>query len=166
MSPSRPHRTLALAVLAILAAIGWQALEPLLRPAVSGRAVAIDGDSLRLDGRELRLEGIDAPELAQGCEADSRPVACGREARAALAALLAGGEIACRLGREDRYGRPLARCTRDGRDIAAAMVERGLALAYGDYETQELAARQARRGLWAGSFERPEDWRRRHPRGP
>jgi hypothetical protein len=33
-------------------------------------------------------------------------------------------------------------------------------VAYGRYDEAEQKARQARRGLWAGDFERPQDWRR------
>ena len=39
----------------------------------------------------------------------------------------------------------------------------GLAQATHDRDEEEQA-RQARRGLWALSFERPEAWRRQHPR--
>jgi endonuclease YncB( thermonuclease family) len=33
----------------------------------------------------------------------------------------------------------------------------------GRYASAEREARQARRGLWAGSFEQPAEWRRAHP---
>ena len=65
----------------------------------------------------------------------------------------------------DRYGRDLAACAVDSRDINAELVRDGSALAYGKYEAEEAQAKGARRGLWAGTFERPSDWRRRHPRG-
>jgi endonuclease YncB( thermonuclease family) len=32
-----------------------------------------------------------------------------------------------------------------------------------DYEADERAAREARRGLWAGVFDTPASWRRQHP---
>jgi endonuclease YncB( thermonuclease family) len=41
-----------------------------------------------------------------------------------------------------------------------------MAVAYGDYHGEEQEARLARRGLWAGGFEPPADWRRRNPREP
>lgn len=131
---------------------------------VTGEAVVIDGDSLRLDGRELRLDGVDAPELQQTCERNGRSYACGRLARRALGSWLARGKLVCRVAGADRYGRDLALCAVDGEDVNAALVREGVAVAYGRYEREEAAARTDRRGLWAGSFEPPADWRRRHPR--
>ncbi|MGE0487226.1 MAG: thermonuclease family protein [Gammaproteobacteria bacterium] len=128
-----------------------------------GRARAIDGDSLRLGDEEIRLQGIDAPEGRQVCTRDGREWACGRAAAQALAELIDGGDLRCSFDDRDAYGRALAICTRDGTDLNAAMVERGLALAYRHYSeryaTEEDAARRARRGLWAGEFEPPWRWR-------
>jgi endonuclease YncB( thermonuclease family) len=152
---------LALAGLALLAILvpRWAA------PALTGGAIAIDGDSLRLNDRELRLAGIDAPELHQKCERNGQAYPCGREALSALVVKLRQGQLSCRVIDVDRYGRDVAQCTLDGRDLNADLVREGVALAYGHYEAQEAEARSARRGLWAGTFERPADWRRRHPRG-
>ena len=44
------------------------------------------------------------------------------------------------------------------------MVETGQAVAYGDHEDLEQSARAARRGIWAGDFERPQAWRQRQGR--
>jgi endonuclease YncB( thermonuclease family) len=60
----------------------------------------------------------------------------------------------------------LATCRAGDADIATAMVASGWALAFagpaGDrLRGAERRARDARAGLWAGGFERPEDWRRR-----
>jgi endonuclease YncB( thermonuclease family) len=49
------------------------------------------------------------------------------------------------------------------------MVRSGWAIAWPgrDYQHEEEQARAARRGLWQGAFQRPEDWRRnRHKTGP
>ncbi len=125
----------------------------------------IDGDSLRLNGQELRLQGIDAPELHQSCtDKNGSPVGCGRQARQALIGLAGQGPVSCDIGKTDRYGRGLARCRANGLDLNAAMVEAGQAVSYGDYRRQEEQARAAGRGLWALDFERPETWRRAHPR--
>lgn len=139
---------------------------PRLRPdpTLAGRAAVIDGDSLYLQGRELRLAGIDAPELHQSCERGGRPYECGRVARDVLVAKLAAGGLVCRLSGTDRYGRALAFCALGTRDLNAALVREGAALAYGRYDAEEAAARAERAGVWAGHFERPADWRRRHPR--
>ena len=132
---------------------------------LSGHATVIDGDSLRLNGRELRLEGIDAPELRQSCtDRAGQIVGCGQQARQALARLAGQGPLSCEIGKSDRYGRGLARCRQDGVDINAAMVAAGHAVAYGAFRREEDAARAAGRGLWALNFDRPEAWRRAHPR--
>ncbi|MBN9441158.1 thermonuclease family protein [Bosea sp. (in: a-proteobacteria)] len=156
----------ALGILGFLALAG-AILQYRLGPAreLIGPARAIDGDSIRLLGEELRLEGLDAPEYRQACtDAAGRSVACGREARRALQALLARGLTTCEIGKADRYGRGLARCRQGDEDINATMVRTGQAVSYGAYRREEAEARAAGRGLWALRFEQPEAWRRGHPR--
>ena len=66
----------------------------------------------------------------------------------------------------DRYSRIVAICTVGGRDLNAAMVRAGLALAYRqfstDYVDEEEAAKREGRGLWASEFTAPWSWRRGH----
>lgn len=139
-------------------------LEP---PATTSRTVrVIDGDTLEMAGRRVRLRGMDAPEIAQTCLRAGAVVRCGEEAREALAGLVRDREVACRASGLDRYGRELAVCRAGAIDIGGALVRRGLAVAYGGYQAEERAARAERVGLWAGSFERPADYRKLHPRGP
>lgn len=129
---------------------------------ISGRARLVDGDSFHLGAHEVRLEGIDAPEGPQTCIRNGRSWPCGEDARSELARLIGGREIACRARKRDQHRRLLATCTAGGRDLNAAMVEQGFAVAYGRYEREEKAAAAARRGLWSGEFERPREWRRLH----
>lgn len=149
----------AVAVLAALALavdrVRFGAVE-----AIEGYARVSDGDSLVINGLRIRLEGIDAPELQQTCIRNGADYPCGQLARDALAAMVASRVVACESGGQDRYGRMLARCEAGGQDIAAAMVAQGWAVAYGGHEAAEAGARRAGRGIWAGSFERPQDWRR------
>jgi endonuclease YncB( thermonuclease family) len=169
---TRPFPILqALVALAALAAL--MAVAVILEwrigggPEISGFAEAIDGDSLRLSGHEMRLKGLDAPEIAQDCQAkDGRMLPCGRTARRALSQVLAGGPVTCTIAGQDRYSRDLVTCTRAGRDIGADLVRDGLAVSFGAYEAEEREAKAAGRGLWATRFERPADWRRAHPREP
>ncbi len=125
----------------------------------------IDGDGLRIEGRSIRLWGIDAPELDQTCEQNGRATPCGEDARLLLGALAQGGEITCETKDKDRYGRTVARCFADGLDLAGAMVRQGNALDWprysdGFYSGEEAEARAQRRGMWAGQFTAPWDWRR------
>ena len=129
---------------------------------------AIDGDSLRSGSQDIRILGIDAPELFQTCsDRSGREWDCGREANARLKALVTSGPVHCAYGSRDRYGRPLARCSAGPvNDIGEAMVREGFAIDFmqGGYKAAEAEARAAKRGIWAGKFERPQDYRRRHPR--
>jgi endonuclease YncB( thermonuclease family) len=131
---------------------------------LTGAAEAIDGDSVRLNGEDLRLSGIDAPELFQTCHVSGRETPCGREARTALRKLLTSGLATCTGHERDRYGRLLVVCRIRGINVNAAMVRDGQAVAFGAYQAEESDAKAAYRGLWAGEFERPRDWRARHPR--
>lgn len=129
---------------------------------VEGAAIVNDGDSITLGAERIRLRGIDAPEYAQFCRRNGADYACGREARNALVRLVVGNAVGCTGWRRDRYGRLLADCKAGGRDLNRAQVEAGWAVAYGDFQTEEAAARAGRRGIWAGSFDQPQEWRRRH----
>lgn len=137
---------------------------------LAGRARVVDGDSLDVAGERIRLYGIDAPEYRQSCnDLAGRPYACGRDASRALAALIAGRQVACTRVDHDRYGRDVAICMVDGRDLGEVMVRAGHAVDYaqhsrGRYAAAEREARAAKRGMWAGSFEDPAAWRRRNPR--
>ncbi len=129
-----------------------------------GRPTVVDGDTLDLAGRRVRLSGIDAPELGQSCRArNGRPYRCGRQAAEVLADRLRMATLHCTETGTDRHGRILAVCRANGEDIGAWMVGRGWALAYrrysGAYVAEEAQARTARRGVWQGSIESPEDWR-------
>jgi endonuclease YncB( thermonuclease family) len=150
---------LSLAI-ALAAALGaWWAVQPAGR-AVTGVAQVTDGDSLRVNGVEIRLKGIDAPELRQTCEREGLPYRCGQEARSVLLRRLSESEITCRIEGRDRYRRALATCSLDGDDIGAWLVEQGWAVGYRDYEREEARARSRSVGLWAGTFQRPVEWRR------
>ena len=153
----------SLVLLAVLA-FAAHGLRSWNRSTLAGAATVVDGDSLRVGGVMIRLKGVDAPELHQTCEREGRPYRCGEEARRALAHLAERDGLSCEIEGKDRYDRSLARCAAAGVDLGSAMVEGGHAVAYGDYRREEAAARAARRGLWAGSFERPQEWRREHPR--
>jgi endonuclease YncB( thermonuclease family) len=158
-------RSIANAVVIVLAAgLAWLGLQKPWLPGAEGRFTAIDGDSLRQGAQEYRLHAIDAPELHQDCrDAAGAAYPCGREAREALRALIANQPLACAVSDTDRYGRLVATCRAGGRDINGEMVRQGWAIAYRrhgrTYVGAEDEARAARRGIWQGTFQAPEDWR-------
>lgn len=125
----------------------------------SGAFHAADGDSLTIGGERMRLKGIDAPELVQSCQRGGKSWACGREARDALQRLVSNAATQCGGTERDQYQRLLVICRSGTLDINGEMVRTGYALSYGDYRSEEDEARGARSGLWAGTFERPRDFR-------
>ncbi len=160
---------LPLFVVLAVALLGFAALE-LTRDGgstLAGHAEAVDGDTLKLGRARIRLVGLDAPEAEQTCsDASGRDWPCGLSAKAFVAGALHGGEIACAARGRDAYGRLLASCTIDGRDLGAEIVSEGWAVADLPYAPQEGAARLARRGIWSGTFVPPAEWRRTHGAAP
>ncbi len=124
----------------------------------------LDGDSLEVAGERIRLHGIDAPERRQLCRLDGKPWQCGKDAANILADFINNRSVTCEdLGR-DRYKRIIARCTVAGEDLGQWMVAQGWAVAYYlfsyEYSRAEHRAESARRGIWAGEFVKPWEWRR------
>lgn len=137
--------------------------------AITGHARVVDGDSLIIGASRIRLFGIDAPEGRQDCrDAQGKNYRCGETAKRALAGLIGGRTVTCTpVGAS--HDRSVAVCTVEGRDLSEAMVRGGHAVelrqhSRGRYSAAEREARDARRGLWAGTFERPSQWRQGHPR--
>jgi len=127
-------------------------------------ARVIDGDTIDISGQRIRLHGIDTPEAKQTCQREGATWLCGAAATKALRKLIGGARITCIRRDKDRYGRVVAVCHANGLNLNAAMVQSGMALAYrkysDDYTGQEMSAKAGRRGLWAGQFIPPWEWRR------
>jgi endonuclease YncB( thermonuclease family) len=133
-----------------------------------GRARVLDGDSLEISGARIRLQGIDAPEWKQTCvDPKGQAWPCGQAAARELQSHIGGRELTCARHGVDRYNRILATCSApDGSDVNAWIVRQGWALASGDagsYRSEQHEAEAAKRGIWAGTFLSPREWRRRHP---
>lgn len=130
-----------------------------------------DGDSFKLGSQRYRLSGIDAPELHQHCTYPSGETwPCGVRARSELRRIIGTYPVTCKAISTDRFGRILASCRAGGRDLAEEMVRAGYATSsarfgfFNPYERAEAQARADKRGLWAGTFEMPLEWRRSNPR--
>jgi endonuclease YncB( thermonuclease family) len=132
---------------------------------ITGRASVVDGDTIEIHGTRIRLWGIDAPESSQLCRGDdSLQYRCGAKAANALDAFLAFRPVTCIPTNLDQYGRTVAVCSVGGADIGAWLVSNGLALDWpryskSKYELAQRGAKEAARGIWAGSFTAPWAYR-------
>lgn len=132
-----------------------------------GQARAVDGDTLVVGDSYVRLHGIDAIESGQQCVRAGQPWACGQEAEAFLAGLVTGTTVQCKHRDRDSYGRDVATCRVNGRDLSQLLVDAGYAVAlrqYSDaYVSAEERARSSEVGIWASEFQNPADYRAEHP---
>ena len=132
--------------------------------AVRGHAHVIDGDTISIGETRVRLEGIDAPESGQTCRRKwigSWP--CGAVATEALTRFVENRTVSCEPRGLDKYGRTLAVCFVDGRDINAQMVRQGHAWAFvrysQSYVNEEALAKAESLGIWQGESQAPWDYR-------
>lgn len=130
----------------------------------SGPVRVIDADTWDVGGERVRLFGIDAPEQDQICQkADGHRWACGQWASTQVRLRYSGQRARCTRVDTDRYGRTVARCTVNGRDVGRDVVTDGVALAYrrysNDYVGDEKAAALAGRGMHAAQFQPPAEFR-------
>lgn len=135
---------------------------------IKGIGAAKEGDLVTVKGQEFRLFGIDAPDKGQTCvNVRGQNYDCFALATQILSLLINGMNIECTpRGESPAAGPKLAICrAENGDDLAYAMVERGMALAYRplsfDYVSIEARAISFRRGLWGGRVEPPWLWRSR-----
>ena len=165
MKPSELIRPLQLTMLVAACIASY---SPAWAGEIEGGAKPVDGDSFNI---EIRIHGIDAPETRQTCkDAKGDDYPCGERANEAMEKLLGGNTVDCeKVDQDTKYGRPVAICIADGVDVGAAMVDQGLAVAYREfsdkYVPNENRAKAAKRGLWAGTFEMPWDYRKRMRNG-
>ena len=94
--------------------------ETVNQEVISGRCHVIDGDTIVIGKQHIRFAGVDAPEL-------NKPY--GKQAKWALVELCKGQNVTAYLTSETSYDRVVAKCfLDDGRDLAAEMVKKELAL--------------------------------------
>lgn len=136
---------------------------PAAAQSFSGPATAVDGDTLRMGDERIRLFGIDAPESLQTCDRKGAKWACGADAKALLADMVAGRIVECIARDRDDYGRIVATCRTGASDLSGVMVREGLALAlprFTDaYVDAEARAKSLGMALWSSTFQSPADYR-------
>ncbi len=137
---------------------------PLAAQEVTGTLRVVDGDTFDVGTTRVRLHGIDAPERDQPCTTmDGQNWACGDWVTRQVTDLYQGAQARCQPLDKDRYGRIVARCFVQSRDIGREMVAQGLAYAYrkysNDYDLEEKAAFVADRGIHGYSLQSPARYR-------
>jgi endonuclease YncB( thermonuclease family) len=135
---------------------------------ITGIAKVREGDQILVGTSKIRLGGIDAPSVDQLCLNNTgERWTCGAAARDELIKHADNKNWTCHVRQAaDRRGRIVARCEVDGEDIQKWLVKSGWALSYvrfsHDYDEDEKAAREAKAGMWQGTFIAPWDWRIRN----
>ena len=140
---------------------------------LTGGAQVENAGLIEIRDVSVHLYGVDAPLEEQRCLLNGLDYACGLLARAHLMELIAGQNQVCRTERNKDDGNIYGLCGQagpGGRDMADGatslnemMIEDGWAVAARgaprDYVRLEAAARGNKRGMWAGQFVRPAEWR-------
>ena len=138
----------------------------------------IDGDSLEINNNKIRLFGIDAPEIKQICKKPylvisflvslsfQKKYECGLLATNQLKKLIDNKTVKCISENKDRYNRYLSICYLKNKDINSWLVKNGYAIAYRRYSKkyvlEEQYAEKNKLGIWQGTFQNPEEWRKKN----
>ena len=141
---------------------------------ISGIAKVVDGDTIKIENKKIRLFGIDAPEKKQKCQKPwltisfvtfNKDYPCGEISTLKLKNQINGEFITCKYTNKDRYKRFIAECFKGNTNINRWLVRNGYAVVYKKYSKKYLAAenlaKSEKLGLWAGSFKKPWEWRKR-----
>ena len=132
----------------------------------------IDGDTIKIGKEKIRLFGIDAPEIKQLCKnKNNNHYACGEKSKNFLSTLINSTDkkIYCYYSERDRYNRIIGECFIKANsliNINQKMVSQGHAIAYLKYSKKylkdESSAKTNKLGIWEGTFDLPEAWRKKN----
>ena len=141
---------------------------------ISGNAQIIDGDTIKINSKKIRLHGIDAPELNQMCKKPyltiifftfTKDYPCGKISTQKLQKKINNKVITCKILDVDRYKRFIGECYKRNLNLNSWLVSNGYAVAYRKYSkkyiSNEINAKNEKKGLWQGKFEMPWDFRRK-----
>ena len=142
-------------------------INPFDYPYVKGYARVVTASTLRINGLNIKMYGVDAPDITQTCANHyGQGYYCGREARNWLQDWIENKEVTCHiLGKvENNWATGACFVDNNKYDVGAVVVNAGWAVAYTKntniYVGYENQARNNNRGLWAGTFYKPWDWRK------
>ena len=141
---------------------------------ISGNAQIIDGDTIKINSKKIRLHGIDAPELKQMCKKPyltiifftfTKDYPCGKISTQKLQKKINNKVITCKILDIDRYKRLIGECYKRNLNLNSWLVSNGYAVAYRKYSkkyiSNEINAKNEKKGIWQGKFEMPWEFRRK-----
>ena len=141
---------------------------------ISGNAQIIDGDTIKINSKKIRLHGIDAPEFMQKCKKPyltiifftfTKDYPCGKISTQKLQKKINNKVITCKILDIDRYKRLIGECYKRNLNLNSWLVSNGYAVAYRKYSkkyiSNEINAKNEKKGIWQGKFEMPWDFRRK-----
>ena len=141
---------------------------------ISGNAQIIDGDTIKINSKKIRLYGIDAPESKQMCKKPyltiifftfTKDYPCGKISTQKLQKKINNKVITCKILDVDKYKRLIGECYKRNLNLNSWLVSNGYAVAYRKYSkkyiSNEINAKNEKKGLWQGKFEMPWDFRRK-----
>ena len=142
---------------------------------VTGYAKVTDGDTIKIDTFKIRLDGIDAPEKKQKCKRPYLTIfmftfyedySCGQKSTEALIKKINDQKITCKIFDVDYFKRLIGECYKRKTNLNAWLVSNGHAVAFRKYSkkyvSQELQAKENKKGMWQGKFEYPWDYRKKN----
>jgi len=119
---------------------------------ISSYAFVNDDGSLRIRGRTIHLYGIHVPSSESVCRPQGRPLTCATRAALALDFKIGPSFVRCDIQNKNSDGSLTGVCRAEGVDLAAYLLERGLAAALPeappDYQILERIARHRGVGIW------------------
>tara|TARA_Y100000591_G_scaffold228020_1_gene199038 strand:+ start:239 stop:772 length:534 start_codon:yes stop_codon:yes gene_type:complete len=140
---------------------------------ITGYAKVTDGDTIKINTFKIRLDGIDAPEKKQKCKRPYLEIFtfifyedyfCGQKSTEALIKKINNQKITCKISDVDYFKRLIGECFKTKINLNAWLVSNGHAVAFRKYSkmyvSNEIIAKQEKRGIWQGKFEMPWDYRK------
>ncbi len=140
---------------------------------VTGYAKVTDGDTLKINTFKIRLDGIDAPEKKQNCKKPYLTILmftlyedypCGQKSTEALINKINNQKVTCNISDIDYFKRLVGECYKRNINLNSWLVSNGHAVAYRKYSkkyvSEEILAKQEKKGIWQGKFEMPWEYRK------
>ena len=145
----------------------------ILASEISGIPVITDGDTIKIFDKRIRFHGIDAPEKKQLCKKPFLNImiftfhedySCGQKSTEALIKKINNQKITCKISDVDYFKRLIGECYKRKTNLNSWMVSNGYAVAFRKYSkkyvSEEILAKQEKKGMWQGKFEMPWDYRK------